>query len=261
VLTWRPSSLALQFIVTTDNGGPTTECSTTGQSNWPLRGSKCSIWDGGTRGTGFLYWSGLPSTAVGLKYTGLIHAADWLPTVVSALTGASVEPKETLPLDGIDMWAALTGNHTSPRTHVYYGIAQGGMGPALRDVAGVKLIVGTSGGGKGEWSPQQLPNQTSTSLPGPAEKYLDPREVTHARQTDDQLVFNLASDPGEHTPLSAPLPPSTAAAVATLLRIRAQYAATAVPQAVPDPSCPKFTGLNTTDPSGNTAKYIGPWCD
>ena len=22
------------FIVTTDNGGPTTECSTTGQSNW-----------------------------------------------------------------------------------------------------------------------------------------------------------------------------------------------------------------------------------
>ena len=32
------------FIVTTDNGGPTTECSTTGQSNYPLRGSKCSIW-------------------------------------------------------------------------------------------------------------------------------------------------------------------------------------------------------------------------
>ena len=36
------------FIVTTDNGGPTTECSTTGQSNWPMRGSKCSVWEGGT---------------------------------------------------------------------------------------------------------------------------------------------------------------------------------------------------------------------
>lgn len=43
------------WIVTTDNGGPTTECSTTGQSNYPLRGSKCSIWEGGTRGTSFLF--------------------------------------------------------------------------------------------------------------------------------------------------------------------------------------------------------------
>ena len=61
------------FIVTTDNGGPTTECSTTGQSNWPLRGSKCSIWEGGTRGSGFLYWHGLPELAHGLLYTGLFH--------------------------------------------------------------------------------------------------------------------------------------------------------------------------------------------
>ena len=63
------------FIVTTDNGGPTTECSTTGQSNWPLRGSKCSIWEGGTRGTGFLFWEGLPAPAKGLLFSGLIHAA------------------------------------------------------------------------------------------------------------------------------------------------------------------------------------------
>jgi arylsulfatase A-like enzyme len=73
------------FIVTTDNGGPTTECSTTGQSNWPLRGSKCSIWEGGTRGTGFLFWAGLPDAARGLHFGGLVHACDWLPTAVSAM--------------------------------------------------------------------------------------------------------------------------------------------------------------------------------
>lgn len=207
-----------------------------------------------------MYWAGLPSVAKGLQYPGLIHAADWLPTVVSALTESAVDPSETLPLDGIDMWAALTQNLTSPRTHVYYGIAQGGQGPALRDVQGVKLIVGTSGGGKGEWSLQQFPN-SSVSIPGPPYAYLAPQDLTHNLQTDDQLVFLLAQDPGEHNPLSTPLRPDVAAAVLSLQNIRVKYAKTAVPQAVPDPSCPKFTGLNTTDPSGNPAKYIGPWCD
>ena len=36
-------------------GEPTTECSTTGQSNWPYRGSKSSVWEGGTKGTAFMY--------------------------------------------------------------------------------------------------------------------------------------------------------------------------------------------------------------
>ena len=63
------------FIVTTDNGGPTTECSTTGQSNWPYRGSKCSIWEGGTRGTGFVSWSGLSASIKGSTWDGLAHAA------------------------------------------------------------------------------------------------------------------------------------------------------------------------------------------
>eukprot|EP00966_Prymnesium_polylepis_P279726 6462626-Prymnesium_polylepis.1 len=53
------------IIVTTDNGGPTTECSTTGQSNWPFRGSKCSLYEGGTRGTAFVYWAGLPPAVRG----------------------------------------------------------------------------------------------------------------------------------------------------------------------------------------------------
>ena len=46
----------------------------------------------------------------GLVYNGLVHACDWLPTAVSALTGgSSVGAAETLPLDGLDLWAALLG--------------------------------------------------------------------------------------------------------------------------------------------------------
>eukprot|EP00041_Stephanoeca_diplocostata_P012429 m.208122 g.208122 ORF g.208122 m.208122 type:complete len:451 (+) comp18957_c1_seq5:103-1455(+) len=112
------------FIVTTDNGGPTTECSTTGQSNFPFRGSKCSIWEGGTRGTGFLYWQGMPTSVQGTHYVGLTHAADWLPTVVAAI-GSSFTPNETLPLDGVNLWDALMANtgvapQNPPRTEIYY---------------------------------------------------------------------------------------------------------------------------------------------
>ena len=141
----RESSMLQEtlWIVTTDNGGPTTECSTTGQSNWPFRGSKCSIWvreqrralptlslsllsrpllqrqEGGTRGTGFLYWEGMPAASQGIRYTGLIHAADWLPSVVAGLGLRPLGPAETLPLDGVDCWAALLANATSPRTDIY----------------------------------------------------------------------------------------------------------------------------------------------
>merc|ERR1719401_1323295 len=86
------------IIVTTDNGGPTTECAGIGASNWPFRGSKCSVWEGGTRGTSFLYWRGLPQAAKGSTFNGLAHAADWLPTIASAV-GSEVKPGETLPLD------------------------------------------------------------------------------------------------------------------------------------------------------------------
>ena len=44
------SMLESTFIVfTTDNGGPSETCAVTGTSNWPHRGSKCSLWEGGTR--------------------------------------------------------------------------------------------------------------------------------------------------------------------------------------------------------------------
>ena len=82
---------------------------------------------------GFMYWAGLPAAARGLEYHGLVHAADWLPTVLSAVTGGGApSPGETLPLDGVDVWGALLGNSSSPRSEIYYGINQAGGGPAVR---------------------------------------------------------------------------------------------------------------------------------
>lgn len=250
------------FIVTTDNGGPTTECSTTGQSNWPLRGSKCSIWEGGTRGAGFLFWAGLPAKAQGLKWRGLIHAADWLPTAVFATTGRPVAPGETLPLDGVNMWPTLLAAGPSPRSNIYYGVNQRMDGPAVRDVDGFKLILASSGGGQGNWSLEQLPNASSVSTAGAQQWYAGGSAVEAgvAPPPAEMLLYNVALDAGEHIELDTTTP-TNAAKVIALQSVVAAYAKTKVPQATGDPACPKFTGLNTTDPSGEPAKYIGPWCD
>ena len=90
-----------------------------------------------------------------------MHAADWLPTVVTAIDQGELKPSETLPLDGQDLWAALLNGGASPRKVIYYGISEKGDGPAVRDVAGNKLITNGDGGGRGTWSPEQLPNASS----------------------------------------------------------------------------------------------------
>lgn len=44
----------LLIVFTTDNGGPTEICAVQGSSNGPKRGGKCTIWEGGTTGDGFV---------------------------------------------------------------------------------------------------------------------------------------------------------------------------------------------------------------
>eukprot|EP00466_Bigelowiella_natans_P019513 jgi/Bigna1/22283/gw1.87.10.1 len=72
----------LLVIFTTDNGGPIFTGDAIGASNYPLKGGKHSIWEGGTRGTAVFWSSKRKPPAPSATYSNLMHAADWVPTLI-----------------------------------------------------------------------------------------------------------------------------------------------------------------------------------
>ena len=64
------------LIVSTDNGG----IPSSGGYNWPLRGYKGTLWEGGVRGVGFVHGKMLQRT--GVKCKELLHVTDWYPTLL-----------------------------------------------------------------------------------------------------------------------------------------------------------------------------------
>ena len=77
---------------------------TEGGNNWPLRGWKHSLWEGGMHGVGFVTGGAFPDARRGTTYNGLIHVSDWFPTIVEGVVGASVNGTK---LDGHNVWDAV----------------------------------------------------------------------------------------------------------------------------------------------------------
>lgn len=73
------------IVFSTDNGGPAEGFNINAASNWPLRGVKNTLWEGGVRGAGLL-WSPLienPRRVANQTF----HIVDWLPTLFRAAGG------------------------------------------------------------------------------------------------------------------------------------------------------------------------------
>lgn len=93
-------------IMSTDNGGETD----TGGNNFPLRGNKATMWEGGVRGVGWV-GGGFAEVLRGTVSDKMIHVSDWFPTIVHGIAGLEVGTAAdgTPALDGFDAWPNIIG--------------------------------------------------------------------------------------------------------------------------------------------------------
>lgn len=124
--------------------------------NGPYRDGKGTLYEGGTRVVGFMNWPGHIKPGV---VKGLSHVVDMYPTL-AAIAGARMEKNK--PLDGMNLWPAISEGTTTPRQEVVYNVDP--TGGAVRE-GNMKLV----------WQ---------AGLPGKVE------------------LFDIASDPSETTDIA-----------------------------------------------------------
>ncbi|XP_039281072.1 arylsulfatase I [Nilaparvata lugens] len=142
------------IVFTTDNGGPAAGFNSNAASNWPLRGVKNTLWEGGVRGAGLIWSTQLhPSHHVSKQ---LMHISDWLPTLLSAAQGDTSVLEN---IDGVDMWESLLSNSQSNRTEVLHNI-DSITGSAALTVGKWKIVQGTHYNGQwdGWYGPSGRPD-------------------------------------------------------------------------------------------------------
>jgi arylsulfatase B len=104
-------------IFVSDNGAAVAGFEGNYGSNWPLRGTKYSLWEGGIRVPAFI-WSPLLKSHVNRE---LFHVTDWLPTLMSAI-GAAERVAGVSPEYGVSQWESLSHGTPSPRRQLLHNI-------------------------------------------------------------------------------------------------------------------------------------------
>lgn len=94
------------ILFTSDNGGQPWF----GALNYPLKGTKNSLYEGGNKGVAFIA-GGLVKTSH--VYEGMIHISDWFPTLLHL---ANIE--NIYDTDGIDLFNNIINNEESSRTEM-----------------------------------------------------------------------------------------------------------------------------------------------
>ncbi|XP_054721569.1 arylsulfatase B-like [Uloborus diversus] len=105
------------IIFSTDNGGEVEGGNHGTGSNYPLRGSKENLWEGGVRGVAFV-WSQFLRKVKNVSEE-LMHITDWLPTLYSLAGG---DPSALKDIDGINQWPSICSGESTKRKEILLNI-------------------------------------------------------------------------------------------------------------------------------------------
>lgn len=179
------------FLFMSDNGGNPSSAG----YNWPLRGAKGTLWEGGIRSVSFL--SGGFLSEPGIKSNALVHVTDWFPTLLNLaksrlpvvrrrplrrdsrnsisipVRNLAAEKKmhqNDVTVDGFDLWNVITLQLSkSPRQYILHNINSHSYAVRKGDW---KLISEIDMG----WLPP--PEGTGKSAMNPRNRPLDPKAFT-----------------------------------------------------------------------------------
>jgi len=201
-------------VFSTDNGGEPVF----GGYNWPLRGTKHTLWEGGVRGTAFVHGPMLEKT--GVKCEGLLHVSDFFPSLIN-LAGGTFDPQKPIPIDGFDVWNTISRGDASPRTEILLnidnrpsngstGLEGNFQGMALR-MGSMKLMMNVP---NITWfKPPELRGQLPDELlwlenGEHADEEIDDAYMDYLENAEllDLVLYNITADPEERHDLSSELP-------------------------------------------------------
>lgn len=175
-------------------------------SNFPLRGSKMTVWEGGIRGVSFVYSEKIQENS--RVNEEMFHATDWLPTILGLAGG---DWKSMKQIDGFNVWDAISHeNYMSPRFEILHQFDPLQKNQCALRVGDYKLIINQDIGFYGDWYPRpaevgELQDLTKPStLPNAKvtcdKSYPHPFLEMHAPPCDPMrkpCLFNIQWDPCE----------------------------------------------------------------
>nr|XP_039270590.1 arylsulfatase I-like [Styela clava] len=229
------------IVFSTDNGGETRA----GGDNWPLRGRKATLWEGGIKGVGFVHGRRLKIHH--MTYNGLLHVSDWFPTLVEGIASCP-KVNGTQPLDGFNQWDAIQQKTSSPRKELLHNIDPLYISHIHRTTNSLKHgfdVKVRAGIRVGQWKLLTGdPGFAGWVKPPESNKYDDSmyegESISSIKATNVKL-FNIKTDPYEYHDVADKFP----SIVEKLLTRLAKYNSTAVPVRFPpdDPKAdPRFHG-------------------
>ncbi len=157
--------------------------------NWPFRGQKHELYEGGVRVPGFVHSPLLPDGVKGSTLPALIHITDWLPTIMAA-TGASLDSRKHQPIDGVNQWPCITGQHDKcTRNEVVLNIN----------------TVCDPAGSTGEFN-TECPAPKAAMRVGDIKLLAECFDTTTLSFKGKLLLYNVSADPSELQDLAAAMP-------------------------------------------------------